>query len=479
MLRRIIGLILFFFLLPGLCFADNARQVDYLLNGMRDTSGRSLSLGKVYTYLAGTSTPAALYTARDKSGNATNPIILDSVGRAVVYGDGIYKFVVKNSSDVTLYTMDYLTYEVSDDVDSVYAGTSTGSANAYAISPSPAITAYATGLDIAWIANFSNSGAATLNVNGLGAAALLRADGSALQANDIVSSQLVRVTYVATAGFRLISQSGITPITAGGTGSTTASAARTALGVGTGQNPTFASITLSTGNITNATSDTADNAAIQIGGANTSRGAYASFGGNEHASIPGKAGIYGGNVAGGDITLSTTPAEPIKFQTTATDRWWITSGGNLVPQADNTYDIGATSTGDVKDIYVQGNIYKALGTWTPTVTGDASMTASGLTINDANYVRIGPYIFFKVSVSFTVGGTPAAGFSISAPVVGVNDSASDLFGTICTDNSTPVTNGCAWRYTSTGLYVVKVHTGASNWTAGTATINITGFYRAI
>lgn len=476
MLRRILGLILFFFLLPSLCLADNARQVDYLLNGMRDTSGRSLSLGKVYTYLAGTSTPAALYTARDKSGNASNPIILDSVGRAVVYGDGIYKFVVKNSSDVTLYTMDYLTYEVSDDVDSVYAGTSTGSANAYAISPSPAITAYATGLDIAWIANFSNSGAATLNVNGLGAAALLRADGSALQANDIISSQLVRVTYVATAGFRLVSQSGITPITAGGTGSTTAATARTALGLGTGNNPTFTNLTLSAGNVTNATTDGTDNAAVQVGGASTSRGGYASFGGNEHATNPGKVGIYAGNIAGGDIIISTTTTEAVKFQTQALDRWWVTSAGMFEPQTNNTFDIG-TSGKKVKDVYVAGNYLKDLSTWTPTVTGDGSMTASSVTVNDANYVRMGPYIFFRVSVSFTVGGSVNAGFALSAPVVGVVDNSADLFETACTDNSAVVTNGCRWRYTASGIYVVK--SAATNWTAGTATINISGFYRAV
>lgn len=90
-----------------------AKQVDFLINGVRDPlTDEPLAGGKVYTYEAGTSTPAALYIDRDTAeGNATNPVILDAYGRAEVYGDGVYKFVVTDADDVTVIEMDNLEYE--------------------------------------------------------------------------------------------------------------------------------------------------------------------------------------------------------------------------------------------------------------------------------------------------------------------------------------------------------------------------------
>jgi len=90
-----------------------AKQVDFLINGVRDPlTDEPLAGGKVYTYEAGTSTPAALYIDRDTAeGNATNPVILDAYGRAEVYGDGVYKFVITDADDVTVIEMDNLEYK--------------------------------------------------------------------------------------------------------------------------------------------------------------------------------------------------------------------------------------------------------------------------------------------------------------------------------------------------------------------------------
>jgi hypothetical protein len=89
-----------------------AKQVDFLINGVRDPlTDEPLAGGKVYTYEAGTSTPAALYIDRDTAeGEATNPVILDAYGRAEVYGNGVYKFVVTDADDVTVIEMDNLEY---------------------------------------------------------------------------------------------------------------------------------------------------------------------------------------------------------------------------------------------------------------------------------------------------------------------------------------------------------------------------------
>ena len=46
-----------------------------------DDSGNPLTGGKVYTYAAGTTTPAATYTTSAGTVANTNPIILDAAGR--------------------------------------------------------------------------------------------------------------------------------------------------------------------------------------------------------------------------------------------------------------------------------------------------------------------------------------------------------------------------------------------------------------
>lgn len=69
-------------------------------------TGAVLSGGKIYTYEPGSTTNKTTYT--DSTGNTanTNPVVLDSAGRASIWIDGCVKFIVKTSADVTLYTTD-------------------------------------------------------------------------------------------------------------------------------------------------------------------------------------------------------------------------------------------------------------------------------------------------------------------------------------------------------------------------------------
>ncbi len=76
---------------------------------------------------------------------------------------------------------------------------STGSANAYAVTYAVAPPALAQGQRFCFKASFSNTGAATLNVNAIGAKAIRRSDGtSALASGDILQNQHVCVSYDAT-----------------------------------------------------------------------------------------------------------------------------------------------------------------------------------------------------------------------------------------------------------------------------------------
>jgi hypothetical protein len=75
-----------------------------------DNNGNPLSGGKIFTYLAGTTTPQPTFTSRTGLVPNTNPIILDSAGRTpeqIWSTEGVlYKYVVSTSNDVTIRTWD-------------------------------------------------------------------------------------------------------------------------------------------------------------------------------------------------------------------------------------------------------------------------------------------------------------------------------------------------------------------------------------
>jgi hypothetical protein len=141
--------------------------IEFLLSGLTDNSGNPLNAGKVYTYTAGTLVAKDTFVDNLGVTPEQNPIVLDSNGRKQVYASGAYKFIVKTSADVTLYTWDNLYF--GDESKLIFLGTTTGSANAYVATPSPAESAYVDGQVYVFQANFTNTAAATLNISGIGA----------------------------------------------------------------------------------------------------------------------------------------------------------------------------------------------------------------------------------------------------------------------------------------------------------------------
>lgn len=82
----------------------------YVRQQFFDSNGDPLSSGKVYTYLAGTTTPASTYTDANGGTPNANPVILDSAGVAAIWiGAEALKFVIKTSADVTVQTIDNIT----------------------------------------------------------------------------------------------------------------------------------------------------------------------------------------------------------------------------------------------------------------------------------------------------------------------------------------------------------------------------------
>lgn len=200
----------------------NYVAVQFLLAGFTDNSGNPLNGGKVYTYAAGTSTPKDTYTTVAGGGPEANPIILDSNGRKQVFADGSYKFVVKTSADVTLYTFDNVNFSPPVDFDAqslidigdastrtgvpsygqiqdgkpVYVATVGGTGDAITLTPSPAITSYVAGRELKFFAAASNTTTTAVNVNSVGSRAIKKKFGGAvydLSANDIVAGQFVEL----------------------------------------------------------------------------------------------------------------------------------------------------------------------------------------------------------------------------------------------------------------------------------------------
>jgi hypothetical protein len=73
-----------------------------------DSNGLPLVGGKLYSYVAGSSTPQATYTDSTGATPNANPVILDAAGSANVWMDESlnYKFVLNDINDVTQWSVD-------------------------------------------------------------------------------------------------------------------------------------------------------------------------------------------------------------------------------------------------------------------------------------------------------------------------------------------------------------------------------------
>lgn len=83
----------------------------------------------------------------------------------------------------------------------------TGAANAYVITPSPAISVYVTGQIFSFKSIHANTTASTINVNGLGAKNIFKNGSFALASGDIVNGGVYLIEYDGTQ-FQLLSQQG-------------------------------------------------------------------------------------------------------------------------------------------------------------------------------------------------------------------------------------------------------------------------------
>lgn len=172
-----------------------------------DNNGRPANGYKLFTYAAGTSTKLATYTDDTTGTPNTNPVILNFRGEADIWlpPNTAYKFVFSPPTDsdpptAAIWTVDDI---VDSQLVTLYGGVDTGVANAYVLNFVSNFTAYGDGIAIFWIPSHTNTGASTINVNGLGPVQIINQDGSALYLGQLQANQFALIVYKGT-GFVLI-----------------------------------------------------------------------------------------------------------------------------------------------------------------------------------------------------------------------------------------------------------------------------------
>jgi hypothetical protein len=499
-----------------------AVQVESLWNGLTDNSGQPLAAGKVYTYNAGTTNPVSLFTASDKTSSATNPLILDAYGKAQVWADGRYKFVVKTSADVTLYTLDNLLYGF-DDTTVLYGGTSTGSANAQIVSVPATVTTYANGQTISFIAGYTNTGATTLQFNSLSAVNLVKGPTpSSLQAGDLIVGQLYTATYHGGA-FRLQDYPSVADVqrsrfetlsNVGGTNTIVGDLTPALTSYESGlrvrfkaANSNTAAATLNVNGL-GAKAVQYNNAALASGEVAQNLYHDAVYDGTQFQllnpalsastrTLPAQVGqvqdgdyIWLGTTAG-TATAQTASAAPAITAYKAGQKFRMKVGAGLgsTGNTNTTHTININGLG-AKNLCLFDYSLPTLGTWaansiiecvyegtnfiitnnpggvvsfTPTVTASGSMTISSLVVNDARFVKQGRLVTINVDLSLTTGGTAAQQILVSMPV---NATGYQYLTVLPAINYDAGTSMGYVQLSSPPTFVVTRDLNATNWTIG-------------
>ncbi len=158
-----------------------------------DASGNPLAGGKLYTYKAGTTTPKATYTDATLTTPHTNPIILDAEGSAVIWLEGAYKLDLYSATDVQ--QNDYPIDNVSSFVQDYNLYTTTGSANSYILTTGSSLSFLEDGFFVDVKFNVANTGASTINIDGLGIKQILKQGNLNLVSGDLDTVKIYRLIY--------------------------------------------------------------------------------------------------------------------------------------------------------------------------------------------------------------------------------------------------------------------------------------------
>lgn len=169
-----------------------------------DALGVPLAGGYVYFYTPSTTTPKDTFLDALQTTANSNPVILDSGGRAIIFGSGAYRQVVKDVNGNLIW--DQTTSE-SVVGQTSFGGTSTGSANAQVVSAGT--FSGADGSVINFTAGFTNTGAMTIQVGSSGSPIAVLKNGPSgpvnLAAGDVTAGNIYSISYSVSLGtFQLL-----------------------------------------------------------------------------------------------------------------------------------------------------------------------------------------------------------------------------------------------------------------------------------
>jgi hypothetical protein len=162
-----------------------------------DSNGTPLAGGLLYVYTAGTTTPATSWTTNSGASANTNPIVLNAAGRTpfeIWLNSGVtYKFALYTSTNVLIGTYDNIP-AIDDPTVFNNLITVTGT-NALIGTSVPPYTSYVAGMTLSFIPVNTNSGAVTLDVDGLGAKNIFVGSSTALSSGDLVAGRIAQIEY--------------------------------------------------------------------------------------------------------------------------------------------------------------------------------------------------------------------------------------------------------------------------------------------
>ena len=162
-----------------------------------DSNGTPLVGGLLYVYTAGTTTPATSWTTNSGASANTNPIVLNAAGRTpfeIWLNSGVtYKFALYTSTGVLIGTYDNIP-AIDDPTVFNNLITVTGT-NALIGTSVPPYTSYVAGMTLSFVPVATNTGAVTLDLDGLGAKNVFVGSSTALVGSELVAGRIAQIEY--------------------------------------------------------------------------------------------------------------------------------------------------------------------------------------------------------------------------------------------------------------------------------------------
>ena len=167
-------------------------------------------------------TSTKLYIIKNSTSGGFSLVVKTASGTGVTVGNGLSAIVLCDGTNVVDVTgnlghlqaannfsdvANIITARTNLGVYDFWGGTSTNATNAYSVTASPVPTSYFSGMMVRFVVNASNTGAATINVNGLGAKSITKSGTTPLASGDLSATAEVLLQYDGTQ-FQLVSGAG-------------------------------------------------------------------------------------------------------------------------------------------------------------------------------------------------------------------------------------------------------------------------------